>query len=684
MRIFTGIQSLSTAVRQAARQDCALVTFDLFDTLLLRLVSRPDQIKAPVARYIAARAAGCGIRIDWRRILQLRLELEQRQRALNVSRQLDREAVYPVFMDELLRVIFGDSHSAGLLKDVTDLELRLECAILRPRHILLELLRELRQCGKRIWILSDTYLPSSHLAVILQSTGLRAMIDGVTSSADECRTKASGAAFQRLADKLGIGPERWLHVGDNIFADGRQPTAFGIRAFVLRDAGEFRRHMSNRALAGIAHILPQARGALWRRLAQPLHGANMEIRWRIGHDFFGPLAASFVLHIAEQARSRNLSRVYFFSREGEVLMNIWQKAAPFWFPDGSAPEARYLKVSRAALAPATCAHQGLTRRNAGLVLLAPGRRTLLDVCRFFGLNPDTLQHHFARYRLQSDSPLKQNLPAFYKLLLDRDFQNTVREQTAERGRLVENYLRQEGLLDLSAAAVVDIGWLGTIQRFLNESIAHHPQKPQLHGFLMGFTGGPFWPRDPGNIIEGFLHDARRGCLSAPAFTCAPQVFEEAFRAPSPGIAGYRSANGRVEPIETAIDDPSRSLEQEQDLVAAPILAGMVDFAGRAAPLATILDYSSDDLHPWLRLLLMRRMLFPRTSEVVAMRPRHHCDPCRSAADAPRLLSIPRTGVWGLSPAWLRWIPGLRLFSCCLQMSAAFLAQRRRLSAFDPP
>ncbi|PID77527.1 MAG: hypothetical protein CSB24_01020, partial [Deltaproteobacteria bacterium] len=68
---YYSIDSLVEAGRQAAA-DKEIVSFDLFDTLVIRRVHDPDLIKLPVARYISALAKSFGITIGWRQVQQIR------------------------------------------------------------------------------------------------------------------------------------------------------------------------------------------------------------------------------------------------------------------------------------------------------------------------------------------------------------------------------------------------------------------------------------------------------------------------------------------------------------------------------------------------------------------------------------------------------------------------------------
>ena len=130
---FTDPDRLVSAALKAVT-DCNLATFDLFDTLLVRRIADPDWIKDGVARYIAARAAECGIDCSWQTALRKRADAERRQRVENGRRHPDYEAVYPEFMAAALKEIFGAASPPDLLADVTDFELRLKAPYWRQER----------------------------------------------------------------------------------------------------------------------------------------------------------------------------------------------------------------------------------------------------------------------------------------------------------------------------------------------------------------------------------------------------------------------------------------------------------------------------------------------------------------------------------------------------------------------
>ncbi len=145
------LYSLAKLVEQARSMvaDFETVTFDLFDTLLIRRIHDPDLVKLPVARFIENKVASYGIKRSWQSVQKTRDRIEQQQRHETFKKFEDLEACYPVFMENSLKEIFGEFYEDHLLKEVTNYELEMESRMLVPRELFVDLLKELRELNKR-------------------------------------------------------------------------------------------------------------------------------------------------------------------------------------------------------------------------------------------------------------------------------------------------------------------------------------------------------------------------------------------------------------------------------------------------------------------------------------------------------------------------------------------------------
>ncbi len=669
--IFYEIERLAETIKKEA-DGFKLITFDLFDTLLIRRIAEPDQIKEPVAKYIAKHASILGIKCSWQDVLKKRWEVENKHRQKNATIFPDAEAIYPQFMKEALQEILGENFSDDFFEKVANFEMQLESDVLVPREALIDVLTHLKKLNKTIWIMTDIYLPSNYIVRLLNKKCIMHMIDGVVSSADECKAKASGAGFISLKNKLQIDPAFWLHVGDNIYSDGKRPAEFGIRSFVLQDKKEFARKKIYSLYLTKAHKNHFWRGRMWQQLSAPLEAENTEkdALYIEGYNFFGPLAVAFVKYIAEKAKELQLKRIYFFSREGRIFLDIWQKAVPYFFQEGSEPKTSYLYVSRMALAPATCAQNGISHANAPLAFLPAKNRDLRDLCRVFGLKIEPLIPIFKKHNLDIDTPLNPIYKGwseagwhnFDELLKDDDFKEAVKLQTSEYGRLFEKYLEQEGFFEFGEVGVVDIGWLGTIQRFLYDAIAHRADCPKIYGFLFAATRGIPYPSSSKNTIQGFIYDKLNYDLKASFIENALNIFEEAYRAPDSCTISYATENGKVLPVKMADNFSSRKREILQDTYFASLRKGIYDFADRAIPALKILEYSSLDVLPWLKHILFLKMAFPSYEEVKLLKWQHHLDEYEGKTHKPPFyIRIRLTTLWDMPVWFLRWMPCSRMF-----------------------
>lgn len=669
VKIFYSIRKL---VEEGRRRSASLsvISFDLFDTLLIRRIHDPDLVKLPVARFIAALAGEAGLNWSWNRVQRLRDDIEKRHRCATGEQFEDLEACYPQFMRETLATIFGKRMEEDLLTRVTDYELAMESTMLVVRREFGDWLRELKGQGKRIFIISDIYLPASHLERLAANAGLMEYAEAVVSSADTFLAKASGKGFVRLRDAYGLDTASWLHVGDNPVSDGLRPAEFGIRALVLHDGSEKWRKALVKRYYNYSQGRPFWRGRILQQLMMPLEGENVERHplYIEGFNFFAPLIGAMVQQIAERCRDLRIAKIFFLSREGWTFKKVWEAIAPALFPDGRLPAAEYLYVSRMALAGASCAYQGLTRTNADIAFLPVGNRDFRDVCRIFDLDVNALLPHLQRHKLAPETTLSphhegydpRNRLRFNEMLEDEDFQAAVRDRVRPFNDALQLYLEQAGFFAQGDVAIVDIGWLGTIQRFLYEAVAHRPDKPRCHGFLFCATRGIPYPATPDNYIEGIIYDRNRFDLAGSSVLYARDVFEEACRAPHPTLNRYRLTDKGYELEFRRVDDATGRAEHEQDRHFSPLQEGIIDGAARFGAASALLGYSLDDYKPWLNYLLTSKLAFPTTGEVMKIKHRHHLDDFHGEKKPLPRYANSRPPLWDRSPMVLRFSPLLRI------------------------
>ena len=187
-----------------------VVSFDIFDTLLYRVLNSPVDVFRLMGPEVEERF---GIS-DF---------AEKRIAAEREARR--RTPLEEVTADEIYAVLLPDCATAAAL---LRLEKETEQRVLRRDSVMSELMKHCIAKGKKVLILSDMYQSKDFLQDVLEQCG----IDGyhaVYVSSEEKATKASGSLFLRVAEREQITDrKRWLHIGDNVHSDYDVPKSLGL------------------------------------------------------------------------------------------------------------------------------------------------------------------------------------------------------------------------------------------------------------------------------------------------------------------------------------------------------------------------------------------------------------------------------------------------------------------------
>ncbi|MDD3182939.1 MAG: hypothetical protein PHD48_09075, partial [Alphaproteobacteria bacterium] len=193
-----------------AQDDIDVVSFDIFDTLLVRPVMNPKDIF-----YLIAQKLDKKLGIDF---ISLRWSAE------------DGLADTYATLEDIYNYI---REKFNLEKNVCDLlmaeELHCERQLLQARADMEKIYQRAVKSGKRVIAVSDMYLPSSVLKEILWAKGFD-KIDTIYVSCEKKARKDSGKLFDTVLRHEKIAAERMVHIGDNVLSDYELPLRAGIFA----------------------------------------------------------------------------------------------------------------------------------------------------------------------------------------------------------------------------------------------------------------------------------------------------------------------------------------------------------------------------------------------------------------------------------------------------------------------
>ncbi len=469
-----------------------VASFDVFDTLVTRVQARPTDLFLELGADLRSRRL---IAIADAEFARLRVQAEECAR-LPVPRG---EATFEEIYDRLAEFFKWSGEARA---QAQELELGLEAGSLRPVPEMLARVAKARGEADCVLFLSDMYLPGAFLQTVLNRAGFWQPGDRLFVSNEHRRAKCSGELFDHVRAALP-GISRWTHVGDNPHSDVAVPRSRGIVASEFVPARLNRLENSLRGPNPAPSPLRCRLAGIARLARLDLH-AVAERERTIGEtavDVVAPLLFGYVHWCLSEAVRRNLRRLYFQSRDGQILFRIAQVLAPRW---GFEVECRYLKVSRQALHPAAIERFGAAQldyvRAAGPGLSV--RQLLWVVC----LEPELVATTLNRHGFPPESwetPLLPPRRAALEQLLVTDSVARLVEPAANRRRdLLLSYLTQEGVLDGAPVAMVDIGWRGNLQRSMTRALnlAGHPG-PMPVGLYFGLL--PAAPGDTPQPMTGY-------------------------------------------------------------------------------------------------------------------------------------------------------------------------------------
>lgn len=283
------------------------VSFDIFDTFLLRPFPSPDSL----FHY-----------------------LELSQKAKNFySERVNAEAAARRLATASEEISLGDIYDLmpPRFQHLRDIEMELEENLALANPEILELYRLAKKMGKKVVFTSDMYLPLPVIKKMLVRCGADPE-DEVLLSSEHGLTKSRGTLFDKLVEHVGVGPESILHIGDNWNSDVTMARSRGLTA--THYLSPYSRYWNS------FFLRPYLEQYKWTspQFLQ-FRGLNF-LRWYLGKDrknavyyFFYQYAAPLVIAICQNIhtlmKTKNLDDVVLSARDGYLI----KKAYDILFPE---------------------------------------------------------------------------------------------------------------------------------------------------------------------------------------------------------------------------------------------------------------------------------------------------------------------------------------------------------------
>jgi FMN phosphatase YigB (HAD superfamily) len=510
----------------------AVVSIDVFDTALLRCVPEPRDVFEVVGVRLRA-ASALILEPAAFRDLRAAGEREARELAARAGRE-------EVTLEEIYAVV-GRSEPALDLDRAMAEEVAVERAVCVANRDFKQLYDALQLDGRRVAFVSDTYLPEAFVAELLHGCGYTGKHDVVVSNA-ACATKETGTLWSLVARRLGVAPDRIVHVGDRLGADVKTAHRAGVRAYWYAGRERGPRNgdaIADKVLDGLTDIAAlDERGTAEERMLR-----------RVAYGVVGPIFLGFAQWLVERVGSGPADLVLFCARDGYFVHQAYARLARHV----PLPPARYFEVSRRALVfPAIT---GLDARAldflcANIVPIAASeyfRRIGIDVGAYpaelaaAGLRPES-----RIYDLDSRRRLRELFLSLADVVLER--------ARLERDVMLA-YVRQSGAFDAQDLVFVDMGWGGTLQQAVAGVLAGAGKTPRMRAYYLSTDERILTLDATAGPASAWFANAGQPAWMREAIAPGYWFLETAFTAQHGTVLGYRQDGSGSVCVEHHAYDP---------------------------------------------------------------------------------------------------------------------------------
>jgi FMN phosphatase YigB (HAD superfamily) len=546
---------LSAAWSALEDPSIAVVTADVFDTLVFRTVRKPVDAFA----LIGARLADRGLlahRLPADSFQGLRQEAERAAR----ERMHDTAGTHEVTIREIYEAFPGWAR-AGELHELIETEVEVEREVCVPDLEVAALLIAAREAGKRVALVSDNYLGSANLRAVLSQPPLGGLeLHEVFCSCDH-RTGKGGDLWDIVIEQLGVRPGQILHIGDNQRDDVDKPAELGVRAVFYEQRPEESEATlaAERRLVAAADARPLPRGVSsggdfgLTALRGKVLGASWDVPpgmhpyWEYGASILGPAFAGFADWVAREARIMGFGRVSCLMREGTFLSELVRVAddarrrppgealevAPLWLNRHTCLVASMDDIDHDSLTHLYKGRTSLTLRQAlGLLGLTPADLPALAGHGDTRLDDETIRDALIN-ELRDDEELKAKAGAHAR---------------KERERVV-------ALLEAAAdpdgrVLLVDLGWGASIQDLANRCLRTAGSHVFTIGLYLLTHSGATGRMVAGTEAYGFLGDSGGPHDLTALVMRSPEILEQVCTA---DVGSQLGLTADLEPITEELD-----------------------------------------------------------------------------------------------------------------------------------
>lgn len=348
-----------------ASSDIKMVSFDIFDTLVVRPFYSPADLFNVLDKYFR----------EWTNnktaleFYNVRVDSEVMARDYKKKMKADSQ---DVTLDEIYDAMARRYRlDDKLLNKLKEKEIELEIKYCNVRHVSYDIYSYALYLDKKVICTSDMYLPKDVLVKILDKNEYNDLTN-VYVSCEYDMTKGSGDLFDYVVKDNGMKESEVIHIGDNYAADYEMPKKKGLVAFhlprtvdVLNDAG-YTNGLSAIFNAQLPFWIDNMNGlnnfygirsmvcvAANKYFDNPFIPYNDKTDFNadpylIGYYLLGSYMFGLNKWMLDDMQGKGYDKLVFMARDGYLPIECYKKMKPLYKDQ---PKEEYLYISRKALIP---------------------------------------------------------------------------------------------------------------------------------------------------------------------------------------------------------------------------------------------------------------------------------------------------------------------------------------------
>lgn len=324
-----------------------VITFDIFDTLLMRSVLKPEDIFEVVAKQ------WCWKNQESYSVVATMVE-HRKQAQKRAKEKYDAYCYAQIF--ELLKQI--GSYTDKQIEDLKKLEFETEKQFLVPRYDVVNALKYAYESGKRVYLISDMYFRDADIKEILDKYEITQYHGLLISSDAGCWKWPDAELFKTAIEKFDLADKKVLHIGDNEGADWICGEKAGFKVYPIWSAY----HMLEKSalkylLVNVKTVEDSCMLGIYasKYLNSPfaLHEGRgklvLKSVYDVGYAGYGALLTAYTHYLIQTYQGQDKAKVLFLARDGYLPQKLYDRIVREHQIKDAAPSV-YVLASRRALA----------------------------------------------------------------------------------------------------------------------------------------------------------------------------------------------------------------------------------------------------------------------------------------------------------------------------------------------